>query len=374
MAVEQVFHLPVSLGHNLWTISGRRMTEPQRPAVQHNFMAKRSDTLNTTVLALELLRRIPRNRRATAAELHEQLSHAGIERDIRTIQRLLETLCQHFDIECDDRSKPYGYRWKVYSSGLSLPALSEQEALLLLLAEEHLSHFLPRGVMKSMEGFFLQARTKLGPCGTSKPIQQWLRKIRVVNATQPTLPPKIDEDVFHAVSNALYTNHWLELEYRNVTGKSSEARVMPLGLAQQGVRLYLVCRYEGYAEERILALHRIVSARVAELSFERPADFDLERYDADGKFGFGNGKRLRLRFSTDKETGFHLLESPLSTDQQAVDSGDRFDISATVVETVQLHRWLRGFGPKVWDIRFDDADDKSGAATEEAAALRHILS
>ncbi|MBR8451180.1 hypothetical protein KDW11_07730 [Burkholderia multivorans] len=118
------------------------MTEPQRPAVQHNFMAKRSDTLNTTVLALELLRRIPRNRRATAAELHEQLSHAGIERDIRTIQRLLETLCQHFDIECDDRSKPYGYRWKVYSSGLSLPVLSEQEALLLLLAEEHLSHFL----------------------------------------------------------------------------------------------------------------------------------------------------------------------------------------------------------------------------------------
>ncbi len=40
-------------------------------------MATRPDTLHTTVLAIELLRRIPRNRKVTAAELHKQLQHVG---------------------------------------------------------------------------------------------------------------------------------------------------------------------------------------------------------------------------------------------------------------------------------------------------------
>lgn len=69
-------------------------------------MTKRSDTLETAVLAIELLRRIPRGRKITAAELHSQLKDAGIERELRTIQRQLEMLSEHFDIERDDRSKP----------------------------------------------------------------------------------------------------------------------------------------------------------------------------------------------------------------------------------------------------------------------------
>lgn len=44
-------------------------------------------------------------------------------------------LCQHFDMEQDDRSKPYGYRWLSHSKGFSIPTLNEQESLLLMLAE-----------------------------------------------------------------------------------------------------------------------------------------------------------------------------------------------------------------------------------------------
>ncbi|WP_257266243.1 hypothetical protein [Endozoicomonas sp. ONNA2] len=36
--------------------------------------------------------------------------------------------------------------------------------------------------------------------------------------------------------------------------------VMPLGLAQQGPRLFLVCRFKGYDDERNLAMHRMLSA------------------------------------------------------------------------------------------------------------------
>lgn len=334
-------------------------------------MSKRSDTLETTLIAVELLRRIPRNRRITASELHEQLGHAGIVRDLRTVQRQLETLSEHFDIECDNRSKPYGYRWKAQSGGISLPGLTEQEALLLALADEHLRQILPAGLMKSLDGFFMQARSTLGHADAARPARQWLKKVRVISPTQPTVPPKIDEAVFEAVSNALYSNHWLEIEYCNAIGKARNSCVMPLGLAQQGERLYLVCRYEGYTEERILALHRIQSARVTIRSFDPPADFDLEQYDGDGKFSFGSGKRVRLHFCMDKDTGLHLLESPLALDQQVVAHDAHMEISATVVETVQLHRWLRGFGSKIWDVRLNDGVTEEDAPTD---ALRHILS
>ncbi|HNQ10664.1 MAG TPA: WYL domain-containing protein, partial [Giesbergeria sp.] len=82
-------------------------------------MAQRPDTLDTALLMLELLRRIPRGRKITTSELHQQLKGAGFERDLRTIQRQLEILSEHFDIERDERSKPYGYRWLERAQGLA---------------------------------------------------------------------------------------------------------------------------------------------------------------------------------------------------------------------------------------------------------------
>jgi predicted DNA-binding transcriptional regulator YafY len=314
-------------------------------------MAKRSDTIETVVLALELLRRIPRNRKISASELHEQLANAGVSRDLRTIQRQLEMLSEHFGIERDDRNKPYGYRWKDNAKGLALPMLSEQESLLLSLAEQQLRPLLPSSLLKSMEGFFVQAHSNLGPDAHAKREREWLSKIRVVSQTQPLLPPKIRPGVLEQVSNALYNNLYLNVNYKSAAGKATVADVMPLGLAQQGPRLYLVCRFQGYDNERSLALHRLVSAKASTLPFDRPKDFDLQKYDDDGRFGFGEGKRIRLSFRITKDAGLQLLESPLSTDQQVKELADHFEISATVVDTAQLQWWLRGFGDQVSDIR-----------------------
>src|SRR6185312_3718735 len=298
-----------------------------------------------------LLRRIPRNRKVSAPELHKQLVEMGVERDLRTIQRQMDMLSEHFDIERDERSKPYGYRWKERAKGLALPMLSEHESLLLTLAEQHLRNLLPASLMKSMEGFFVQARSNLGRAANAQREREWLSKIRVVSETQPLLPPRIRPGVFEEVSNALYGNRWLNLDYKNAAEKRSTVEVMPLGLAQQGSRLYLVCRYRDFDNERSLALHRIISAEATTHTFERPKEFDLQKYDADGRFGFGEGKRIHLTFRITKPAGLHLLESPLSADQQVTEIGDQFEISATVVDTAQLEWWLRGFGEAVSHVR-----------------------
>ena len=321
-------------------------------------MPQRPDTLDTVLLAVELLRRIPRGRKITAGELHRQLKDAGIERTERTIQRQLETLSSHFEIERDERSKPYGYRWLERAQALAVPHLTPHESLLLQLAEEHLKHLLPARLMQSMDGFFAQARRNLEGHNQDdnqghnvRLAREWPRKVRVVATSQPLLPPAIAPGVLEEVSEALYANRWLELDYQNAAGKHKPIKVMPLGLAQQGPRLYLVCRYEGFDNERSLALHRIKKAQASTLSFERPASFDLEKYDADGRFGFGEGQRVRLAFQIEKEAGFHLTETPLSHDQTVLALDDKWlQITATVVDSAMLQWWLRGFGAAVQHI------------------------
>lgn len=313
-------------------------------------MISRPDVMQTVIIALEMLRRIPKGRFVTAAELNAQLDSMKIKRDIRSVQRLLQTLSEHFDIERDDSTKPYRYRWKENAKGLSVPGLSAQESLLLTLAERQMAALLPIRLMKSMDGFFTQARERLNGASSAQNDQAWLQKVRVVSTSQPLLPPKIDPEVFATVSDALYLDHWLDLDYRNAAGKAQTCRVMPLGLAQQGTRLYLVCRFEGYDNERSLALNRIIRSADTGLGFERPAEFDLKKYDDDGRFGYGNGELIELRFQIEKESGYHLLESALSEDQHVVELDDEFEITATVVDSSMLDWWLRGFGDAISSI------------------------
>lgn len=302
-------------------------------------------------MALELLQRIPPRAMVTAEDLHRQLKAAGIERDLRTIQRQLTALTEHFDIERIDRSRPYRYRWKEKAKGLSLPGLGPRESLILALAEQQLKQLLPTSLMKSMEGFFAQARRNLDPTSNAVREREWLKKVRVVSATQPLLPPKLKPGVFEAVSDALYGNRWLAIDYMNSAGGRTTSDIMPLGLAQQGPRMYLVCRFRGYDDNRILALNRIQSAKVTTLPFDRPKDFDLAKYDADGKFGYGEGKKIRLSFRITKEAGLHLLESQLSEDQTVREFKNCYQITATVIESLQLSQWLRGFGDKITSVR-----------------------
>lgn len=88
------------------------------------------------------------------------------------------------------------------------------------------------------------------------------------------------------------------------------------------------------------------------MSFERPKEFDLAQYDADGRFGFGYGEKVRLTFEIETEAGFHLIETPLSPDQDVqVLNAEWMQISATVVDSAMLEWWLRGFGGAVKNIR-----------------------
>lgn len=157
------------------------------------------------------------------------------------------------------------------------------------------------------------------------------------------LPPEIKPGVLDAVSQALYNETWLELDYTNAKGERKQHRVMPLGLAQQGARLVLVVRYEGYDIERSLALNRAQKAADFGQPFPPVKDFNLAQYDDDGRFGFGSGKSIQIKFRIEKTSGIFLTESRLCKDQTVVDLGEKLEFTATVVESSRLVWWL-GFG------------------------------
>lgn len=316
-------------------------------------MSKRPNAADGIKLAIELLKRIPKSYKVTAQELHKQLEDIGISRDIRSIQRNLDMLCENFDIEKDDRAKPFGYSWKKGSSGLSLSNLSAQEALLLSLAEEYLANLLPRNLMASMDGFFVQARKQLQLEGSNRQEKQWLKKVKVVSENFQLLPPHIDQDVFKLVTQALYENRQLKIDYYNAKREEKSAMVKPLGLAQQGPKLYMVCRFDGYENERSIALHRINKAVISSFKFERPKEFKLDQYDKDARFGFGEGERIKLSFCITKSAGYHLFETPISEDQDIQEFDEHFKVTATVVKSKHLQVWLDGFGELVWGVECD---------------------
>lgn len=314
-------------------------------------MAKRPSDIDATLLQLEILRRIPKlPHKIDAKTLHQQLLDAGFERDLRSIQRTLKHLCEHFDIEIDGRSKPYGYSWKLHSQGLALPILNEQQSLLLKLAEQQLKYLLPANLMASMKPFFEQADRMV--CGAKEqPEYQWLNKVCSTPTSLPLVPAKVKDEIFSAVSQALFQNRFLKIEYQNQFGKKHTANVMPLAIAQQGASIYLVCRYEGFQDNRLLALHRIREAEISTLTFNRPKDFDLKAYQNDGHLGFGNGDKIRLTFSIDKQAGFHLTETLLSKDQKILEESDNhYRFQATVADNDMLEWWIRKFGEDIWDI------------------------
>jgi hypothetical protein len=128
-------------------------------------------------VALELLRRIPKGRAVTAPQLQKQLAEAGFERGVRTIERQLEALSTHFEIDRDDTSKPYRYSWRPWAMGISLPTLTVEECLLLTLAEQQLRQLLPPRLMRSMSAFFCQARNRLDEQPSARQEREWLKKV-----------------------------------------------------------------------------------------------------------------------------------------------------------------------------------------------------
>ena len=223
-------------------------------------MPRKSSTLDEAVMLIQILTRIPKGRLITAQQLKQELDAAGIPIRIRTLQRYLKTMASTdvFGIDCDMRSRPYGYKQSTAGGTLLSQQMSVHECLLLRLAQEHMRFMIPTTLSKSLSPLFDMASQKFNETLSAAPRNEkaWLKKIAVVGSSLPMMPPKISRTIFEAVSEALFRELKLEIEYDSASGKQVKSLITPLGLVQQDVRLYLVCmrhRISGRASEGLFA-------------------------------------------------------------------------------------------------------------------------
>lgn len=309
-----------------------------------------SEGNQTLLRQWQMLRLIPRYpRKIEAGDITRQLHSEGYVVSKRTVERDLQSLSGVFPLALDDREKPYGWSWQKDAPALDVPGLAPAEALTFLLARDHLKPFFPAGLLSHLEPYFRLAEASLGRGERSGALARWSTKVATVVANQPLLSPPCDAEVVRAVHEALLAERQLEIDYRSRSaGESRSHRIHPLGLVVRGPISYLVCSFFDYNEPRLVAMHRIATAKVLEEGVTIPKGFTLQRFIEGGAFGFASRGEIKLvaRFTADAAE--HLHEAPLSQDQAVTDNGDGWvEIRATVLDTQQLLWWLLGFGDQV---------------------------
>lgn len=106
------------------------------------------------------------------------------------------------------------------------------------------------------------------------------------------------------------------------------------------VARYLVATVDGYGDVRLFAVHRMRKAKALTLTAQRPEGFNLEAYIREGALEFGNGQTIQLELKVEGPLSRVLAETPLSADQLLVPNGEDHYLTATVIDSWQLHWWL----------------------------------
>lgn len=296
---------------------------------------------DTFARLVELLRSIPRSDKLATPELEKRLKAKGFKVYPRMVQRDLQNLLKHFPIECDERSGPFGWRWRNESHAVSLAGMTPAQALSFHLVETYLRALMPEQVMQDLRPYFAEAKRTLGDIARPSDVGRWPARIRVLHPEMPLVAPKVLPAVHAQVTEALLLGRQMTLTYRNGSrGKAADHRIHPLALVQHGRVLYVVARFYEYDEPRMIALHRVAKAKVLKQESRPPRGFTLEGWLAKGKMGFGGlGTPMQVQLEFREGAGNHLLESPLSQPQTVDELGDgRVRITATVQDTERF-RW-----------------------------------
>jgi predicted DNA-binding transcriptional regulator YafY len=291
---------------------------------------------------------------ASATQLQARLAILGHITTKRTVERDLLGLASTYPIDCDDRSKPYGWRWRAGAPRIGSTSMDLNQALSFYLMAQHLSPLMPEAVSQPLKPYFLAATERIERGIDAAPIKQWPKRIHVVQPEQPLRSPKVLPAVRSAIMQALLEGKQLTLSY-NTQRKPApvdalSAPVHPLGVVQHGRALYLAVRFYDYPDVRMVALHRVRKALLLDSPAQFPTGFNLATW-AQQAFGFGamdaSAATIALQAEFYGSAAMHLVESPLSTDQQAEPIEGGIRLSATVTYDRRFLWWLRGFGADV---------------------------
>lgn len=308
-------------------------------------MARTTTGVGEVRLLLEVLKRIPVDRKITSTELLTVLENSGFSIHRRTLQRYLKELVEaDCGIMCDSSSKPFGYRRTKTVMSLESLRLDNNAKLLLNLAKEQLKYQLPPEVSNSLDYLFAESGEET-PGREDRLRRKWIDKVAVVSGSIPMMPPRILSRIFNTVAAGLFEGKQIDISYTRSDGTDKKVRVSPLGLVQQEVRLYLVGKYAGTDELRHFALHRMKDVEITDFLAEQVDDFNLKSYVRNNHFNYGNGKKVHLKIEfTNPKTAVNMQETPFNPSQRIVklDNGN-YELTVEMEDSILLNGWIESW-------------------------------
>jgi predicted DNA-binding transcriptional regulator YafY len=282
----------------------------------------------------------------SSLQLRNALAAAGHDVTKRTIERDMEELSRIFPIGRNEKSKPYGWHW-LENARFDTLGMDLSEAVSLGLMEDVLRQIMPPAFLSALEGKFSLAREKLAAL-PKIPHARWADLVRYVPPGLPFIPPALAPGVLPAIQEALLRQRQLQVVYLSAGSKTAkELTLHPLSLIQQGARSYLVATAFDYEQPLLYAIHRIASVSVLDEPALRPKGFSLDSFLATGAAQFGSGNSIVLKARVSDDLARLLDETPISKDQKITMRSGVHSLTATVMESWQLHFWILSQGPAI---------------------------
>lgn len=280
----------------------------------------------------------------TVQEILQELQDRGFIIAKRQVERDLKALSEIFpNIECNDKSKPYGWRW-AKDSNTDISAMTLSEAFSLQLLEDFLRPLLPSILLQSMENRFKVAKKQLEATSTGNLKAKLTKKVKVIHDHQMFLPPQVSSDIMENIQEALMHDEQIEAEYININTKTvSTQRLNPLALITKASVSYLVATAWNYQDIRLYALHRLQKIKRTYEPAVQLENFDLDAYIKEGAMQFGAKENIVLEAKVDEDLSHILLETPLS-DDQILENGK---LQATLKNSWQLRWWILSQGDAI---------------------------
>ena len=162
------------------------------------------------------------------------------------------------------------------------------------------------------------------------------------------------------IEAALVERRRLRLRYYSMSrDEVTDRRVDPYHLTFHDGGYYLVARCHTREAVRIFAVERIREVEPQAARFQRPADFDVDKYFS-GAWGIIRGDVVTVKVVFARIVARYIKDRLWHPTQRLRElDGGRVELTIRVADTLEVRRWILGFGPE--------------GIVKEPAALRDAL-
>ncbi|TDV16308.1 helix-turn-helix transcriptional regulator [Paraburkholderia caballeronis] len=311
-------------------------------------------------------------------DVHRRLSGFLVDLPVvKTVQRRLERLEGDGLVESKKKGSALYWRKLPGASGLAARAagvMSHDEALALQTLRRFSSRQIPSLVAETLSPLFDVAGKRLAAVNTEgeRRYRKWIDKVEVESGNFSLQYPVVEAEIFEVVSRALFYEQQLEVVYQPRTNvDNNKAKVVyPLGLVEVSGLVYLVASMPRYPNPALYRLDRMSHAAMLPNPFAYPRGFRLSAYVREQRqfdFMVEGDIFVKLRFRNG--AGNHLLEAPLSSDQEVTQADSGLDVCGTVLLSQRLRWWLRAFGPNVEVLAPASLRDELAREAQALAAM-----